>query len=148
VLTTAFFAITLFWFNLEEIALLSFGAILLLNAIPSLYLHFEYWLMNRNEEFEIRENGIIQRKGGVEKKYNSQEISKVVLYLSPSKYKGSRIHFVTSDGYYYAEIILKTGEIIILTSLLSNLLEADLMKVRGILFDRRKSQFCNINRWW
>ena len=84
-----------------------------------LYLHIDYLIKNRNEEYEIREKTIIKRKNGIETWYNKDDIANIYLYLP---YRRLDIR-TTSRGfpwsnYHFVEIVMKSGEVLYLTSLL------------------------------
>jgi hypothetical protein len=135
----------LIYLRFDTDALSVFGIGLLVDAIPALYLHIEYWIKNNGEEYEIRDSEIILRKHDKEISYRKQDIEKIIVYLSPSLYKNSNFHLLAIESYYYAKIRLKTGEELILTCLLSPRMDKALRKMSGVLFERRKKLFCAIN---
>ena len=141
------FIIIIAWEEFSIVAFACFSVMFLIDAFPSFYLHIEYWLENKDEEYEILSNEIVQRKKGLENRYSSDEIEKIIFFLSPTFYKNSNVTLLTMDRYFYAEIVLKSGEQIIMTRLLSGKLQEDLKQIKGVLFERRKTQFCNINKW-
>ncbi|EOZ96874.1 hypothetical protein A33Q_2184 [Indibacter alkaliphilus LW1] len=121
-----------------------FGILFLVDAIPALYLHFEYWLKNKGEEYEVRDTELIRRIGGEETYYRNDEIEKIIVYLSPSLYKNSNFHLLAIESYHYAVVKLKTGEELVLTCLLAPRVDKALKKMRGVLFEKRKRLFCMI----
>lgn len=114
------------------------------DAITSLYLHFEYLLSNKGEEYEVRDTQLIRRKGGEVNVYNNDEIDKIIVYLSPALYKNSDFHLLALESYHYAVVKLKTGEKLMLTCLLAPRIDKSLMQLRGVLFEKHKRLFCNI----
>ncbi|MDD4972401.1 MAG: hypothetical protein PHT07_23475 [Paludibacter sp.] len=139
------FICILIYLRFDPDAITVFGIGLLIDAVPALYLHIEYWIKNKGEEYEIRDSEIIQRKYGKEKCYKNQDIEKIIVYLSPSLYKNSNFHLLSIESYHYARIRLKTGEEIVLTCLLAPRMDKTLRQMKGILFEKRKKIFCAIN---
>ena len=137
-------ALFVIWTKFDSDAILVMGIFFLIDAIPSLYLHYEYWIINREEEIILRNNEILRRKKRNEIIIKNDEIKKIIIYLSPALCKGSSFHLLAIEGYHYAKIKLKSGEEIILTSLLNPKLYKDLKQVKGVLFERRKTLFCQL----
>ena len=144
-IATFLFIGILSYLRFEPDAIKIFVIFFFIDAVPALYLHIEYWLKNKGEEYEIRDNEIILRKHGKEKCYKNQDIEKIIIYLSPSLYKNSNFHLLAIESYHYARIKLKTGEEIVLTCLLAPRMDKELKHMRGVLFERRKKLFCAIN---
>lgn len=115
-----------------------------IDAITSLYLHFEYWAKNKGEEYEVRNTELIRRKGGEETVYKNDEIEKIIVYLSPALYKNSNFHILSIESYHYAVVKLKTGEELILTCLLAPRIDKSLKQMRGVLFEKQKRLYCMI----
>ena len=112
-------AVILHFLNYDRGMLIAFSIGLGLDAISSLYLHFEYLAKNKGEEYEVRDTELIRRKGGEVKVYRNDEIDKIIVYLSPALYKNSNFHILAIESYHYAVVKLKTGEELILTCLLA-----------------------------
>lgn len=134
----------LVYLRFDPDAVTVFGIGLLIDAIPALYLHIEYWIKNKGEEYEIRDSEIILRKHGKEMTYKNQDIEKIIVYLSPSLYKNSNFHLLAIESYHYAIIKLNTGEELALTCLLAPRMDKTLKQIKGVLFENRKRLFCNI----
>ena len=49
--------------------------------------------------------------------YNVEDIDDISLYLSPPKF-GNGLHLWAYDNYHFAKIVMKSGEVLYLTSLL------------------------------
>ncbi len=139
---TVFFLGILIWFKFGIDAIIGVSILWGIDAITSLYLHFEYLLKNKGEEYEVRDTELIRRKGGEETVYKNDEIEKVIVYLSPALYKNSNFHLLAIEGYHYAVVKLKTGEELILTCLLVPRIDKSLKQMRGVLFEKRKRLFC------
>ncbi len=135
----------LIFLRFDPDAITVFGIGLLVDAVPALYLHIRYWIKNKGEEYEIRDNEIILKKHGKEIIYKNQDIEKIIVYLSPSLYKNSNFHLLAIESYHYAKIRLKTGEYLVLTCLLAPRLDKTLKQMKGVLIERRKKLFCAIN---
>ena len=56
----------LYFFNFDVGMTIAFTIGVGIDAITSLYLHFEYLLRNKGEEYKIRDTELIRRKGGEE----------------------------------------------------------------------------------
>lgn len=136
--------VILYFFDFDRGMTIAFAIGLSIDAITSLYLHFEYLAKNKGEEYEIRDTELIRRKGGEETIYKNDEIEKIVVCLSPALYKNSNFHFLAIEGYHYAVVKLKTGKELILTCLLAPRIDKSLKQMRGVLFEKRKRLFCMI----
>jgi hypothetical protein len=134
----------LIWFQFSIDAVIGISILWSIDAISSLYLHFEYLAKNKGEEYEVRDTELIRRKGEEVTVYRNDEIEKIIVYLSPALYKNSNFHLLAIEGYHYAVVKLKTGEELILTCLLAIRIDNSLKQIRGVLFEKRKRLFCNI----
>lgn len=143
-LTTILVAL-LYLFSFDRGMAIAFAVGLGIDAFSSLYLHFEYLLKNKGEEYDIRDTELIRRKDGEETVYENNEIEKIIVYLSPALYKNSNFHLLSIEGYHYAIVKLKTGEELILTCLLAPRIDKSLKQIRGVLFEKRKKLFCKIS---
>ena len=82
-------------------------------VFPAVILHINYYLKNRNKEYEISEDRMIVRdKQGNEKVYMKSDISKIIKCTN-----GGNI-FVSYGDYDFIRLDMKNGEHIYLTSLL------------------------------
>ena len=143
-IVSAMFIGILIWFQFSIDAIIGVSILWGIDAITSLYLHFEYLAKNKGEEYEVRDTELIRWKDGEEKIYKNDEIEKIIVYLSPALYKNSNFHLLAIEGYHYAVVKLKTGEELILTCLLASRIDKSLKQMRGVLFEKRKRLFCNI----
>ena len=116
----------------------------MIDALPALYLHIQYWLRNKDEEYEIMNDGILLRKGGTETHYKNEDIMNIFLYLPPPAYRNSNFNLFLIGYYHYAVIRLKSKKILILTNLLSRTLENDLKQIEGVTVSRFKCTFCSL----
>jgi 5-bromo-4-chloroindolyl phosphate hydrolysis protein len=134
----------LIWFQFSIDAVIGVSILWGIDAITSLYLHFEYMAKNKGEEYEVRDTELIKWKDGEETVYKNNEIEKIIVYLSPALNKNSNFHLLAIEGYHYAVVKLKTGEELILTCLLAPRIDKSLKQMRGVLFEKRKRLFCMI----
>jgi hypothetical protein len=134
----------LIWFQFSIDAIIGVSILWGIDAVSSLYLHFEYLAKNKDEEYEVGDTELIRRKGGEETVYKNDEIERIIVYLSPALYKNSNFHFLAIEGYHYALVKIKTGKELILTCLLAPRIDKSLKQMRGVLFEKRKRLFCNI----
>jgi hypothetical protein len=104
----------------------------ILNGYSALYLHYKYYKINKNEEYEIRHNKIIKRKNGKTRIFHSNEIEKITAFLSSALVKGNHAYQISIDEYHYVEVKLKTGEKLILTCLLANRIDKAVKKMHGV----------------
>lgn len=144
VVSTILFTCLLFWFNFEKDAVKIFVLFWGINAIPTLYLHFEYWVRNWGEVFILKRNEIIFIKGKQEYRYKNVDIEKVVIVLTPSLNRKNTIFLLSMTDYHYVKIKLKSGGELILTCLLSSRLDQTILILKGVLFEREEKYFCSL----
>jgi hypothetical protein len=90
--------------------------------IPLIYIHFNYYIENKNSILKLTENGIsISRKNDLVV-FEFNEIKKVEFNFSYTLYD-KRFRWFFWDEYFYAEVHLKNGENLIITCLLFDQLE-------------------------
>lgn len=84
----------------------------------NMYLHLEYYFMNKGVRLYCNENKDVIKyiKGGKEKIITPNSINKIELYKS--HYSERRSYASDSISYYFYKIILKDNDCIIITSLL------------------------------
>jgi len=127
----------------EKPAVFIFGIWWAVDLTPALYLHFEYWLINKGEQFEITSGEVIKNKGNVETRYKSENIKEIVVYKSASMDKGG-IPYFAFESYYYARVVLTSGDEFVLTRLLMPKLEEVIKHLTGVKFVRKKRLFCTV----
>ena len=99
------------------IVLLFVITILAFITLPALLFHIDYFIKNKHEEYEIGDGKIIRRKKGVGIVYYFEEIDDVYMYVTPPKYRED-FRLWAWDNYHFARIVMKSGEVLYLTSLL------------------------------
>ena len=136
----------IFYSNFDEgMTIAAIGA-LILDGIPTLYLHIEYYLTNKSEKYKVNYDELIRYKNGISTSFKVSDIEKIKIYLSPSLYRGSDLHFLGIEAYHYARVYLNTGEELIITCLLTLKVEKALRLLKGVKIERQKRLF-NILEW-
>ncbi len=135
-------ALVLLKFNYSFLFIFSIG--FALDAVPALFLHFEYWLENKKANYEILFDRIILLKHGERTTYHLNDIEKIVLYKSASIDKGG-IPILAIEPYHFARIITKTSEELIITCLLTSKVEEAIRQLKGIPIERKKRIFCTLS---
>ena len=113
-------------FNVSSITfgLLFFTFLIAFFTLPALFLHVDYYIRNRHEVYEIGNRKIIRRKNGEEWVYLVSDIDNIYLNLNHcfdvsigTTPTGLKQRF-PCGGYHFAKIVMKSGEVLYLTSLL------------------------------
>ncbi len=134
----------LYYLRFDESFVKVFVVIWSVDLLPALYLHLIYLSKNKGEEYEVRDTELLRRIDGKETVYKSEDIEKIIVYLSPALFKNSNFHLLAIEGYHYAVVKLKTGEELILTCLLAPRVDKSLKQMQGVLFEKQKRLFCLI----
>lgn len=108
----------LIYFGFDNITFIFVGIGFSFQNIPAIFLHIEYLKQNKGEEYELCGNRIIMHKDGLETVYGSDEIKSITIYVSPNYYRGD-IYFTGFENYHFARILLNSGKVLYLTSLLA-----------------------------
>ena len=106
----------LYYLRFDESFVKVFVVIWSVDLLPALYLHLIYLSKNKGEEYEVRDTELLRRIDGKETVYKSEDIEKIIVYLSPALFKNSNFHLLAIEGYHYAVVKLKTGEELSLTT--------------------------------
>lgn len=128
----------------KEAFLLSLLIYSIIDLFPALYLHTQYYNENTNTIYDLSNRGIVERKNGKEIFYDNQNIEKIKLYIAPNLYENFFLRYFSMENYCFAEIFMKDGKKIILTSLLTTKLEKAI-KVLEVPYERKKRFFCRLN---
>jgi hypothetical protein len=112
-------------------------------VIPAIFLHIEYYIRNRGEEYELLGDRIVRYKKGIKTEYKKEDIEDIYIIYSRNYNRGSSTGF---EGYHFARVLLKSGKELYLTSLLypDGIGGAFYMYLRGISHRiiTRKLLFC------
>lgn len=133
------------YFNFDSYFVFVFGIGYLINVIPGLYLHLEYLHANRNIEYNIDYNNIRVKNRDGDTNYSKDEISKIIIYMCPSVFKNSGYRVWAIEDYYYARIMIKNGDELIISCLLTSKIEETLKVLEGVEIIRRKEIFCTLS---
>ena len=149
-LSSLFFAVlftaVIVWERFDRTAIIIFSILYLIDLVPALILHIEYWIQNQGQKVLINENELIIKNKSEERVITTKEIRKITMHQTPSHSQDSNMRFMTIGSYYFAHVILRNGEDLILTSLLSPRLKASLRKLKGVYFDEDVSLYNNLYR--
>ena len=111
----AFLGVMLYFFfssdGMPMTLLLILGAFVGFVVLFPLHVHIDYLTRNYGETYEIDDTKIIRRKNGLETVYNVTDITDIYLYRSS-------VNRIPWGMYHFAQIVMKSGENIYLTSLL------------------------------
>ena len=107
-----------FYFRFEEGYFVIFIPLFVFTELPAIFLHIEYLKRNSGEEYELCDNRIVLRRKGFETVYSKEDIRSITVYVSPNYYRGD-IYFTGFENYHFARILLNSGEVLCLTSLLA-----------------------------
>ena len=138
--------IALFIIGFENSFILSFGLWFIALSLPTIYLHFEYYFINKGEEI-ILENNCIRIKSNLKgvKEYRFDELESVVYYKSASLDKGG-MPLMPCESYHYIKINTKSKKQIIITCLMYPKLDEVVSKIKEIPLTRKKFLICSLLR--
>ncbi len=94
-------------------ALIAFGIVF----VPHTFLHIRYWIVNKGMEITFSKGGFLIKFKGRQLNIAYNEIEKVEVVESKASANKS-LQWFPWDGYSYAKIKTKNGEVIVVTSLL------------------------------
>lgn len=137
----AMFLVTLYWFEFDSSMSIIFGIVFLIDFLPALYLHLEYWGKNRSEEYVVTRNALLRYVNGQKEVHNIEDIERSIIYKSASIDKGSWISLFSVENYHYARLILRSGDELIITCLLMPKMDQVLGQLKGVQFERKKRGF-------
>jgi len=117
------------------------GMLWLIFHVPGIILHIQYLYLNKGFNVKVYDDRIILSKDSIElNNIESQEIDYVYIYKAASLDDG---YFHTPQTYYhYAEIFLKSGKKIHITSLLSKDVEKSLRILKDVKIYIENRFFC------
>ncbi|WP_310991341.1 hypothetical protein [Aequorivita marina] len=133
-----FILIALFKFDIGIIMIVSIAFSLF--VLPGIYLHIEYWLINKNEKYIIEQDSVTQIKNDIKEAYYLNDIKKVVVYGSATLFKPWP-HLSAMEQYHFARVFLKNGEALTITCLLTPRVDKSLEILKGVAFKKKKGLF-------
>ena len=121
----------------------------LAELVPTLFVHIEYYLINKNDLFTLNS---IQRTFSFDDRdaISFDQIEIIVLVLSPVMYRDSNLRFFPFDSYHYAVIIMKDGKRFVITNLMTFRIDLALKDVSGVQIERRRRFIASpsLYRFW
>ncbi len=128
----------------------------LINFLPVLYLHNEYYYNNKGITIEIdsyagKFNKIVRtEKTGKVETYGLDDLNKIEIYMPPNLYNGRSVRYMPFEDYHYARIYTNSGKEIIITCLMVRNVEDAIKKITGVPIERKIRLFASIeieNNW-
>jgi hypothetical protein len=119
----------------------------IVNLIPVLYLHIEYWYYNRGTELEIdayEKKFIYTDKTGTTETYSFDDLSKIIVYMPPHFHSKTMFIRIPFDTYHYAKIYTKSGKEIIITCLMVRKVQDLVGSIRGVPVEKKRRIFASI----
>ena len=117
-----------------------FGTIYLINFIPTLFIHIEYYLKNKNDILII-DTSKKTISINDQKPIFFSEIENIIYFMPPVWHRKSFIRLLSFEDYHYAKIKMKNGEQFIFTSLMAYRIEDVLKQISGVPIEKRKLLF-------
>lgn len=140
---TSFMLVVLYFLNFDKIFFIVFISTWILYTLPTLYLHFRYYFINKGIEITITNDELILRFKNKEDAYvlNKKEIEKIVLCRSASMDKGG-MPISSLETYQYIKVFSKNESVVRITNLMASNLDEVKNQFTGIRFVREKGFFC------
>lgn len=115
-----------------------FGISYSLIFIPTLFLHIQYYMKNKNDVLiiNISEKTICINEQNV---VAFNEIEKIIYVMPPVWHRKGFIRFLSFEDYHYARIKMKSGQEFIFTCLMNYKVEDALKQIDGVPVEKRKS---------
>ncbi len=114
-----------------------FGSAYSIIFIPTIFLHLEYYFINRKQLLfiDVVEKTILV---GEERKVSFNEIEKIELFMPPVWHRKGFIKLLSFEEYRYAAVELKKGERYIFTCLMIRDLEKAMSTISGVTIEKKK----------
>ncbi|HVW98376.1 MAG TPA: hypothetical protein VHA56_20585 [Mucilaginibacter sp.] len=105
--------------------------------IPTILLHFEYYLRNKNDLVMI---DLYQKiiSYNTSPSIHFSEIERIILYVPPVWHRKGFIRLLPFEDYRYATIELKSGKQYIITCLMMYDLEKVMSTISGVTIEKKK----------
>lgn len=113
------YILLLYFVEIEErqtFLLFSFIFVFFVEWLPTLWYSWSYYKFNKDHTFELQTDYIQADTGNTRKKYPRSEIDRINMYMSGNN---PRFHMaiLVPDFFHFAEIIMKNGESVVITSI-------------------------------
>lgn len=106
-------------------------------TLPTLFLHIEYYLRNRNDVFtlDVLNKTICLNN---QDRIRFDEIEKITYFMPPVWHRKGFVRFLPFEDYHYARIVMKNGTSFIFTCLLSHDVEDALKDISGVTLEKKQ----------
>jgi hypothetical protein len=114
-----------------------FSIYYLVLLLPTLYIHIEYYLRNRNDVLIINpaaETITINNRDPI----CFVEIETIVYVMPPVWHRKRGIRLLPFEDYHYAKIKMKNGDFFIFTCLMAYRVEDALKSIKGVPIEKNK----------
>ena len=118
-------------------SLVQFFSLYYMLLLPTLFLHLEYYAMNKRSIIEIN---TLQRIISINEKQiiSFDEIEKIILYMPPVWHRKGFIRLLPFEDYHYSKIKMKNGKQLVFTCLLAPKVEEAMKALSGIPLEKKK----------
>ena len=132
--------------NFDRGRIIILVSFLIFACLRAIFLHTEYYLINKGEEYELKGDHIIYRKEDEEVIYKKEDIKKIAVFMSYNRYH-NRGYVNAAEIYHFARVFLKSGEILHLTSLLTPNVDKTLKTYLSEIPYRKERRFFPSTLW-
>lgn len=130
-------------YEFDRILLTLLSIIFALDFFPTLNLFLEYYQNDHLKIVEFNQDGIKLKKKKVESVILFKDIESIQLNVSLSEFTDRYIRLFSFEYYYYATIKLRTGEMVILTSLLGATIKKKILAL-PVKVEQKRRLYCTI----
>lgn len=136
------------WFyNYSKEYLIGVGLLLsVLSIFPASYLHIEYMTKNWGCMIKIESDRVLVTDNRIEKAYQIVDLEKVTVYMSANYDGRKNFRLSALDDYFYARVLAKNGDEIIITCLLTRDIHQVVYMLKGVPAYRVKKLFNPIEK--
>lgn len=139
-----FIFVVSYYYDFQEGIVLVLMIALMIDLLPSLYLHAQYFKQNQGFTYKLSKDGIVEYYQATQKIYKKTDIKNIVVIMTPNVYRRSNLHIFSIESYNFAKVVMVDGTEIILTCLLNPNIE-EVIKILEIPYSRKKRFFCKIS---
>jgi hypothetical protein len=131
--------------NFDPPAVLIFSVATIILMLPAMFLHIEYFLVNKTQSIHLSAEGVVLQT--IDKKithYPITELEKIIVYQSGNMEEGGRPR-LPIEFYFYVKILTRnTKEPIIITSLMLSKSLEEITVLKGIPIEIKRTFFASI----
>jgi hypothetical protein len=133
----------------DPVGALTVSIYYLVLLIPTVWIHIEYYQLNKNDVFVINSTERII-SSNAQGDIHFDQIEKIVFVLSPEMYRNSSFRALPVDNYGYAVIKIKDGSDLIFTTLLAYRIEEVFNGFTGVRIERKKQFIASplLHKYW